>query len=280
MTDKALAEQEYEIKFDAKLGTLLYQMDDSATLEPSFPIPHDWTRYMALDPHPRVPHAFLWAAVDPWGDAYIYRELWMSKIYGKPGNVPEDDYRFRIKEYIETVQWLESAANKDNGGKKEKIHLRVIDYAARAFRDTTDSEDQRNLQERYEDWSRQPIYGQPPMSYPLSFADCIKDREAGAEVVNDWLKPRQVETSNGWKYKSKLHIFRDACPELLLQLRTNRFGTLSPAMAEKMDPQSKALQKRNHLTDCLKYLCMEGLRFVPPVGPPSTWKPITKGVAY
>ena len=133
MTDKAMYRQEYEIDHGAKLGTLLYQLVEEATLERSFPIPTNWTRYYGLDPHPMVPHASLWLAVDEWGDGWIYRELWPSRIYGRPGNVPEDDNRFTIREYVETVQWLESAENPKNEGKAETIAKRVIDYAARAF---------------------------------------------------------------------------------------------------------------------------------------------------
>src|SRR4029077_5407131 len=93
MTNAADYEQEYEINFSAKLGTLIYQLHEEATLESSFPIPKDWTRYWALDPHPVVRHAGLWVAVDKWGDAWCYRELWPSKVYGLRGNVPEDDNR-------------------------------------------------------------------------------------------------------------------------------------------------------------------------------------------
>ena len=121
MTNEADYEQEYEINFSAKLGTLIYQLHDEATLENSFPIPKEWTRYFALDPHPVVPHAGLWLAMDKWGDAWAYRELWPSKIYGQRGNVPEDDNRFSIKQYVETVQWLESADNPENEGQDEDI---------------------------------------------------------------------------------------------------------------------------------------------------------------
>src|SRR5258708_1610042 len=66
MTNPADYEREFEISFSAKLGTLIFQMHEEATLEPSFPPPAEWTRYFALDPHPVVPHAALWLALDPW----------------------------------------------------------------------------------------------------------------------------------------------------------------------------------------------------------------------
>jgi hypothetical protein len=80
MTNPSDYLQEYEIDAEAKLGALLYQLDEDASLEDSFPIPEDWTRRMSLDPHPGIPHAFLWCATDRWNDRWYYRELWQSKI--------------------------------------------------------------------------------------------------------------------------------------------------------------------------------------------------------
>jgi len=270
MTNPADYEQEFEINFSAKLGTLVYQLHEEATLENSFPIPANWTRYYALDPHPVVPHAHLWIAVDPWGDAWAYRELWPSKIYGLRGSAPEDDNRFGIKHYVETVNWLESKENPQNSGKDELIYKRVIDYAARAMgQGFFDENPEYNFQKRYEDLTG------------WRFEDCIKDNTAGPEAVNEWLKPRDVEQPDGsFKPKSRLHIFQDTCPELVHELKTNRFQQLTPTMAERSDPIGKPQAKRNHLTDDLKYLCMAGLEYVAPVKMQSTWKPIHAGVNY
>lgn len=270
MTNPADYEQEYEINFAAKLGTLIYQLRDEATLEKSFPIPKDWTRYFALDPHPVVPHAALWLAVDPWGDAWVYRELWPSRIYGKPGSAPDDDDRFSIKQYVETIKWLESADNPENNGKPEDIFRRVIDYAARSMGQGFDETNPSlNFQDRYEELGG------------WRFADCIKDLNAGYEAVNEWLQPRDVEQADGtFKPKSKLHIFQDRCPELIHQLKSNRFQQLTPLLATRQDPTGKPEAKRNHLTDCLRYLCMSGLEYIANRPMKSTWQPIAKGITY
>ncbi|MBV9179891.1 MAG: hypothetical protein JO356_01150 [Acidobacteria bacterium] len=278
MTNPADYLQEFEINFSAKLGTLIYQLHDEASLERSFPIPGDWTRYFALDPHPVVPHACLWVAVDRFGDAWVYRELWPSRIYGIPGTAPEDDHRFSIKEYVETIQWLEGPENPENTHLKsksgelvgEKIYRRVIDYAARAMgKGMSDEDPDYNFQRKYEDLAG------------WSFDDSIKDHQAGYEAVNEWLKPRDVEQRDGtFKPKSRLHIFSDRCPELIHQLKNNRFQQLTPTLAERQDPTGKPMAKRNHLTDDLRYLCMAGLEYVPQRTMKSNWKPITKGIAY
>ncbi len=270
MTNAADYDQEYEINFSAKLGTLIYQLHEEASLENSFPIPADWTRYWALDPHPVVPHASLWIAVDKWGDAWAYRELWPSKVYGQRGNIPEDDNRYSIKQYVETVSWLESADNPENDGKDEEIHRRVIDYAARAMgQGFFDEKPEYNFQRRFEDLGG------------WSFEDCIKDNTAGPEKVNEWLKPRDVEQADGtFKPKSRLHIFQDRCPELIHELKNNRFQQLTPIMAERSDPTGKAQAKRNHVTDALKYLCMAGLEYVSNRKLASNWKPLAAGINY
>lgn len=272
MTNPADYEQEYEINFSAKLGTLIYQMSDEATLEKSFAIPANWTRYCALDPHPVVPHAFLWIAVDTWGDAWVYRELWPSKAYGLLGNSPEDDNRFTIKQYVETVKWLESLSNPENEHleEPEDIFMRVIDYAARSMgKGMDESNPDLNFQDRYED------IGQ------WHFEDCIKDHMAGYETVNEWLKPRDVEQKDGtFKPKSKLHFFQDRVPELIHQVKNNRFQQLTPLLAERQDPTGKPVLKRNHLTDDLRYLCMAGLQYIPQRKLVSSWKPITRGINY
>lgn len=269
MTDKAAYNQEYEIDFAAKLGSLMFQLEDEATLTNSFSIPLGWTRYYGLDPHPVVPHASLWGAVDEWGDFWIYRELWPSRVYGKPGNVPEDDARYSIKEYVETVKWLESSANPANP-KAEKIFKRVIDYSARAMgQGLTDENPTLNFQNRFEELGLYP------------FEDSIKDHETGISVVNEWLKPRQVEQRDGsFKNVSRLHIFQDTCPELVYQLKTNRYQQLTPMMAERQDPTGKPVAKRNHMTDLLRYLCMSEPRFIPQRGPSVQWKPIWPGTGY
>ncbi len=269
MTNPADYEQEFEINFSAKQGTLIYQLHEEATLEKSFPIPRDWTRYFALDPHPVVPHAGLWAAVDPWGDVWIYRELWPSRIYGQPGNQPEDDNRFSIAQFVETIEFLESAENPENTG-PEDVFERVIDYAARAMgQGFFDDRPEYNFQQRFEELSG------------WRFKDCIKDLNAGYEIVNSLLKPRDVEQTDGtFKPKSQLRIFQDRCPELIHQLKNNRFQQLTPLLAERQDPTGKPQAKRNHLTDCLRYLAMNGLEYVRPQKIRSNWKPVSKGINY
>lgn len=275
MSDKNLFRQEILIDFSATQGQRLFTFTENehAILEKRFPIPVDWTRYYALDPHPRVPHAHLWCAVDPYGDRWYYREFWPSKQYGIPGNIPEEDNRYTIKEHMETVQWYESAEHPDNSGKDEQIYRRVIDYAARSFGQGTsdDAEPQENFQLRFERTMREL---KMQRSY---FQDAIKDRDAGIERVNTGFKPFKVEVNGQWKDKARIHVFDDLV-ELIYQLRNNRYPQLTPLQADRQDPISSPMQKRNHQTDLLRYLEMAEPKFVQRGKLRNNWEPIDPGV--
>lgn len=280
MTDPSLYEQEFEINFEATQGQKVFQLHDQATIEKRFPIPPDWTRYYSLDPHPAVPHASLWCAVDPYGDRWYYREYWPSKAYGQSGKVPEDDNRIRIKDYVEVIKWLESDENPENREEhskrpfKEQIYKRVIDYAARAFgKGTSDDPDSPNFQKRFEDAGDE-------LGIDMRFEDAKKDHDVGVEMVNEGLKPRIVLGPNGEETpRSKIHIFDDMS-ELLYELRNVRYQQLTPLQAERMDPTGKAIPVRKHMVDDMRYLEMANPIYIPPAKPRSNWKPLVPGIGY
>jgi hypothetical protein len=266
-TSQEFYRQEYEIDFGAMSGSLIYEMNDEYTLVDGFNVPPEWTRYFALDPHPRVPHAGLWVAMDPWNDAWVYREFWPSKVcfrydatgklLGAPGSVPQDDNRVTIHDWLECLKYLESKDNPENQGKDEKIYRRVLDYAARSFgQGTTDDPEQPNFQQRFISIGRD-------LDLNLYFEDAKKDREVGHEMVNQWLKPREVDDGGkGFVKKSRLHIMRDRCPELVYQIKNFRNANLSASQSEVKDPQFRPIQKRAHLCDDMRYFVMANPEFV------------------
>jgi hypothetical protein len=289
--DKALWVQEVEIDFAATQGARVFYYDHAATMVTSkqmeadgiWPIPQTWTRWQGLDPHPRVPHAFLWCAVDPWGDRWYYREYWPSKIYGRPGNPPEDDNRVLIKQYVQLVHFLESAENPENSGQEENIYRRVIDYSARAFGVATHDnerpvkEDEDNYQETYEKLSRE--VGKET-GWRMKFVDCKKDHKSGIALVNEGLRAREIEKDGNWIKRSRIHVVIDKCPELEYQMRTNRYPKLTPIQADKMDPIADPIQKRRHQTDNMRYIENDKPRFIKQETVRSDWRPMHRGVAY
>jgi hypothetical protein len=249
--------QEQEIDFGARQGARVYHAfkDDETQLVDDFAIPPEWTRYFILDTHPRKPHAMLWVAVSPDGIAYVYRELWPSKVYGTNKNIPEDDNNYPIKWYCEAIKWIESDDNPENGGKKEKIYKRIIDYAARAFGKDRDNPDAIDYQERYENYSKE-------IGHYLVFEDCLKDNEANYAEVNEWLRPMPTldKTGNSVQ-RSRLRIFKSLI-ELRWELLNNRIQMLQPHQVDTKDPGMKVIDKRNDCSDCLKYFCAAKPMFV------------------
>lgn len=61
------------------LSGLVYKQFDYAThVVKPFEIPPDWSIYVAIDPHPRTPHAVLFMAVAPDGSKYVFDELFRA----------------------------------------------------------------------------------------------------------------------------------------------------------------------------------------------------------
>lgn len=280
MADDALYQQEYEIDFGSTGGSLIYQYTPEATEEDEFPVPHSWTRRMALDPHPVKPHASLWGATDPYGILHIYREFWPSKVYNMGAMVPENDNRVSVKEYVECVKFLESAENVQNSGKAENIYERVIDYAARAFgKGTSDDnpDEQSDFQTRFEREA-------DAIDLDFRFRDAKKDMQVGIELVNAMLKPSLMEEdpkTGVFRPRSQIRIMRERCPELIWQLKNNRRKNSTAQQAENDDPTMRLIRKKNDLSDCSKYLLRNGIEYVDPAPDrTNSWIPSQEGISY
>lgn len=282
MTDPSRYRQEFEIDFSATLGERVFDLHEEATLCKSFPIPPSWTRYMALDPHERKPHAALWCAVSPNGDRWYYRELWPSVAQGKSQDPPKDEKSPFVKDYVQAMQWLESKGNPENedGDKSfdEDILRRVIDYAARSFGiGSSDDEPQENMQVRFQEKAQ---LLDPP--YYLHFEDCKKDTNASVELVNQGLQPIEIldPKTDTYVMRSRVHIFEDRCPELVWELRNNRWSELTPLQAERQDVSTKQIEKRKHLTDCLRYIESANPIYIKRERVKDTWRPVKQGVNW
>lgn len=289
MTDPTLYLKEYEIDAEAALGALLYQFDEAVSVEKLREIPPEWTRRMSVDPHPGKPHAFLWAATDPWGDRWYYRELWPSKVcyewkqgvlHGKPGPCPQDERGPNIREYVQAIKYLESGENPENRYKgeifEEDIFARVIDYAARSFgKGTNDDPEQENYQQRYEKHLLDLGVGRP------FFDDAKKDRSVGVEIVNEGFRVIERMGNDGEYHKtSRIHIIGERCPELIHELKTNRRQLLTPLQVERQDPTGKPVKVRNHMTDNLRYIEMANPIFVEQTAVADSFQPISRGFSY
>lgn len=64
-------------------GLVYPEFSHKKHLVPKFEIPKDWPLYIAIDPHPRTPHAVLFMVVDPVGTKYVVDELFSPVTIGE-----------------------------------------------------------------------------------------------------------------------------------------------------------------------------------------------------
>ena len=247
-----LFKQEQGIDFRAFAGQLVFpEFRRQFTVIEPYPIPSGVTWYMGIDPHPRVPHAFLWMYVDRYGNHIYCREYWPSKIYGRRGNTPEDDDLFQIDDYVRTIELLESAVPNvsaangftDNGGREQRVFRRIMDPAGKAW-EAQRSAGKADTTETF--WDRYARLG-------IVCDEAKKDFQAGRDAVGTRLRPRKYFAPDGEREESQILIF-NTCIELIYQLETNRYPPLLPSQVGKKDPSDTPLEARKHMTDLLRYI--------------------------
>jgi hypothetical protein len=252
-------EKEMEMRSHALSGALVYpDFDPQIHMIRPERIPRVGCRFFGADPHPRTPHAFLWALVDRWNDIYIYRELWPSRIYGQDGKVRDDeaDNVYTIKEYTETVAHLEGNYIEWHNAEKdteygiyrqkptgERIIERYMDQAGKAFNARGESEKAESYWERYE---RFGLYCQDPN----------KRHSAGEDAVRELLKPRKHDTHGIWP---RLHISTE-CKELEIELMNHKYRSTT-RLNDERELKQRAAEARCHLVDILRYLATAEIGF-------------------
>lgn len=79
-----LSTEEREARLRGKyrhLSGLVYkEYDPLKHIVAPIAIPPEWPRYVSIDPHPRNPHAVVWAAISPRGELYVYDELYIDAL--------------------------------------------------------------------------------------------------------------------------------------------------------------------------------------------------------
>jgi len=89
---------------------------------PAFDIPANWPRVCVIDPHPRKPIAVLWAAVNPDGQWFVYRNLFDNRLK------TVSDVAARVKELEGWDVRPDGTAKRGAGA--EAVCLRIIDSSA------------------------------------------------------------------------------------------------------------------------------------------------------
>ena len=113
--EKNLTEEEKEARLHGRflhLSGLIYK-EFNTTIHICEPprVKQNWTKYFAIDPHPRTPTACLWLAVDPQDNHYIYDELWLEDM-----DIEQVAHAIHAQEgnFSPFVRFIDPAMDKDN----------------------------------------------------------------------------------------------------------------------------------------------------------------------
>lgn len=209
--------------------------------------------FMAIDPHPRTPHAALWVMIDRWNDWYVYRDFWDSKVYGIPKAIKDEDTEniWTVRDYAwaiarlegNDIAWFNPETDREYGVYKdqpggERIIERRVDQAGKGFFETGSAS---SIWETYK-------------KYGLFLREPYKVHEAGENAIRELLKPRRHNERGMWP---RLHI-ADDCRELILELERYRYKKTRRYSDDK-ELYQVGVEARCHLIDCLRYLATANL---------------------
>lgn len=254
-------QREVNIVYEALEGAKIYpDFDPRMHVVDDDAIPKKLSRYMAIDPHPRTPHAALWIGLDQAGDYWVYREFWPSVVYGRNQNASDQDAERMLtsREYAERLTALErnelrfhykgtdqeyaEYIEKPHG---ERILARYMDTAGKAFKVSGEGLPIETYNSRYR-------------QYGIFCLDPNRSHEAGEDAIRELLKPRPHDVHGMWP---KLHIAR-SCVELQLEFMRARYKTMV-GTPQTHEVQQRQVEVRTHLIDCLRYLATAPLAWSP-----------------
>ena len=250
--------KEYEIEPYALQGSLVYPSFDEKAhvlpdeqvvyVDPVKRIKRRGTLYMALDPHPRTPHAGIWVLIDRWSDWYVYRDMWPSAAYGQSWNIRDEnaDDPWMVWQYADAIaqqegnaiDWRNAETDREYGKYKklplgEDICERYMDQAGKGFYDKGEN---RSM------WNAYYEYG-------IECTEPYKVHKPGEDAIRALLEPRKHSLLGTWP---RLHIAA-SCRELILEFKRHRYKKMRRINDEK-DIHQDGVEARTHLLDCLRYL--------------------------
>jgi len=249
---------EMEIKYDAKKGSLVYpEFEPALHVVDDSMVPQQGCIFMAADPHPRTPHAFLWVLIDRYGDWWVFREFWPSVVYAQPHELKDGDEEnlYTAWEYAEIIAKLEGnriewrGAGDDRYGELiesgEVIYDRYMDQAGKAFKVSAEGQPTVTYWDRYRNCG-------------FAFKDPYKIHSAGEDRIRELLAPRKHETKGQWP---RLHIAK-SCRETILEFTKYRYEVVGDTLLMRKELSQKGVEKRCHLLDCLRYIATSDADYV------------------
>jgi hypothetical protein len=230
--------QEYEIDYRARSGQPVFpEIDENIhKIKPFILAPGAWTVYLGADPHPRTAHAFVWLAINKFGEKVVPWSWWPQEQndelegLGKP--------RLTVADYAKRLKLV------DKSGLNLEPWRSVMDQAGKIF----------NASEGVD-------YFQKYREENVYFEPAKKNRDlSGYDSISEALKLEKFEDG---EYPGL--TIMEGCgdnDELFRQLRDLRFREWRGIVTDKDAPE-EVEQKKRHLVDCLSYILLDGPEFVP-----------------
>lgn len=212
-----------EGRFTHLLGMVFKELDATTHLCDEFDVSgREWTRYAAIDPHPRNPMAYAAIAVNRSGEYYIYDEIYKNDL---------------VKPLCETI--------KEHEDMYGDIKVRFMDESADVHNDLTGVNVLR-------EFAKHGIHCRK--------ASNRNKNPYGIPKVRELLHPMESNIEEG-KLVPRLRVFK-RCINTWYQMTHYIYDEyISARSREKSNPQEKPRKKDDHLVDCVLYIISNNARY-------------------
>ncbi len=230
---------------------------------------HQWTTYMACDPHPVTAHASVWMIINKQGKM-IVPFSWFPEEENDV-RVEKNRPRLQIEDYLQKYYAVESM------GLFPPPYRELMDQAGKGMYDNGF-----NFFERY----RRPRWGGRAIHfYEARRNDFTGKQHGGDTQYHGYAEISAAFTEKEFEIKTedgKVERFVEPAltvlrhfhgvpmghnAKLVEQLKQLRRKELRGIAAEERDRPDEPASKERHLIDCLSYILMDKPRFVPPKDP-------------
>jgi len=203
-------------------GQVFPDFDREVHVIKPFALPQAWTRVGGIDHGERNPSTFIWSAISPEGDIYIYREYVKTNEF--------------VDQHVKNIYELN-----DN----DLIDYIVIDPSTKSVRGGSG----RKVDTEYKEEWEKVFHNKMPLKYANN------DVSAGIARVHKYLRidPSRLHPSSKKQGSPKLFIF-DTCQTCIDEIEGYKWAKQSAT--DENDPKEKVRKKDDHTTDPIRYIVM------------------------
>lgn len=203
---------------------------------PEFQIPEQWPRVCVIDPHPRKPICVLWIAVSPDDIAYVYRDLYSTRL---------NTVRKVADEIKRLEGWTPTGEDRDGrptfirGDAAEPVAYRLIDDSAQEEEKTSGS----TIRKKF---ATQQIWTELAKK---------RNKDAGIEAIHDALEMRYE-----WQ-KPGLQIMH-GCNKTKSDFQNFCWDDWSTDKQEQLKgPKQEVRKFHDDAIDCIRYFYQSGCNY-------------------